>query len=484
MIIFGINDSSHDASISVVEDGRILFAAHSERYNREKNTYRICPEVLDEAFEFGVPDIVAYYERRPRKKLRKFLFGGVNGDYKNLYSKIHGDFARIREIQVPHHKSHAAAGYYTSTFKEATIVVIDAIGEFETSSVWSASGSEITKIRDIRYPVSFGLFYSAFTHLVGLRPGFEEYILMGMAAFGDRYRYLDTVDRMFPHFSWQPKSFHKGVSGWPDEIRDDQDKFDIAAAAQLVYERRLMEFMADVRSRSGTGNLVFMGGCALNCSANTKLYEIWDNVWIMPNPGDAGSSLGAALSLFREHVEWSGPYLGHNIEGEYPVDPLLDCLLRDKIAAVAVGRAEFGPRALGNRSLLADPRDPQIKDIVNRVKKREPFRPFAPIVMAEHARDWFAIQGESPYMQFAVKCKKPHLIPSVVHADGTSRVQTVNRTQHPGLYLLLEKWHQATGVPVLLNTSLNIKNQPLLNSREDALEWARLHPDVKIFSGN
>jgi carbamoyltransferase len=203
----------------------------------------------------------------------------------------------------------------------------------------------------------------------------------------------------------------------------------------------------------------------------------------MPNPGDAGSSLGAALSVHGSHVEWSGPYLGHEIKAPYPVDDLLGALLSKKIAGVAVGRAEFGPRALGNRSLFADPRDPGIKSIVNTVKKREEFRPFAPVVLAEHASEWFGIRGESPYMQFAVRCRKPDLIPSVVHVDGTSRVQTVSSRQHPGLYELLTKWHAATGVPVLLNTSLNIKNQPLINDIADAIDWQSQYPDVPIFYG-
>lgn len=481
MIIFGINDSSHDAALSVIEDGKIVFAAHSERYNKHKQTYEIDPELLDEAFDYGVPDIVAYFEKRPQKRLRKALFGGINGDYSNLYLKLHGDFRHMREIQVGHHKSHACAGYYTSPFDEATIVVIDAIGEFETATVWEGTAEKIEQKFKISYPISFGLFYSAFTNLVGLKPGIEEYILMGMAAYGDPDRFLDDVESLFPRYDWQPHSFHLGVPRWKHEISCDQDRFDIAAAVQEVYERRLLEFMRDVRSKSPTGNLVFMGGCALNCLANTKLYDIWDKVWIMPNPGDAGSSLGAALAVYGSHVDWDGPYLGHSIDGDYPVAEILHSLRERKIAAVANGRAEFGPRALGNRSLLADPRDPGIKNIVNAAKKREEFRPFAPVIMAEHVREWFAMSGESPYMQFAVQCKKPDIVPSVVHRDGTSRVQTVTKRQHPGLYQLLDLWRQDTGVPMLLNTSLNIKNQPLLNDQRDVNEWRIMYPDVPLF---
>ncbi len=192
----------------------------------------------------------------------------------------------------------------------------------------------------------------------------------------------------------------------------------------------------------------------------------------MPNPGDAGSSLGAAAALYGKHLNWQSPYLGYDLGGEYPVQKILDGIFEDGIVAVASGRAEYGPRALGNRSILADPTDPDIKNKVNLIKKRELFRPFAPVVMAEYASEWFDMNYESPYMQYAVKCLKPDLIPSVVHVDGTSRVQTVTKDQHPGLYTLLEKFYSVTGVPILLNTSLNIKGQPLLNDMND----------VKIFN--
>jgi carbamoyltransferase len=218
-----------------------------------------------------------------------------------------------------------------------------------------------------------------------------------------------------------------------------------------------------------------MGGCALNSSANTMLWKIYKDVWIMPNPGDAGSSLGSALALYGKHVKWDGPYLGYDLGNEYPVDKIFNGLMINKVVAVAAGRAEFGPRALGNRSILADPRDPNIKDKVNTIKQRELFRPFAPVVMAEHASEWFDMNFESPYMQYTVKCLKPELIPSVVHVDGTSRVQTVTKEQHPGLYAVLERFYNATGVPVLLNTSLNVKGQPLLNDEDDIKLWEQTY---------
>lgn len=482
-IIWGINDSSHDAALSVIIDGQIKFAAHSERYDKIKNSFSISPELIEDALEYGNPSSIAYFEKRMLKRLRRAVFGGINGEYKNLYKNKFVNLDSVRESQYGHHFSHAAAGYYTSSFKDATIVVIDAIGEFETATIWSASGNKISKKFSLKYPVSFGLFYSAFTHLLGLEPGKEEYILMGMAAFGDKNRFISNVDSYFPNFMYQPLSMHKGITDWGFEILSDQDRYDIAASVQSVYEKRLMEIMEFAQNISSSKNLVFMGGCALNCKANTLISNMWDDIWIMPNPGDAGSSLGAALAHLGRHVEWVGPYMGRNIPGSYPVAKIINELLDHGIVAVASGRAEFGPRALGNRSILADPRTHGNKDTVNKIKHREKFRPFAPVVMAEYASEWFEIDGESPYMQFAVKCKKPSLIPAVVHADGTSRVQTVTMDQHPGLYSVLKKWNQLSGVPILLNTSLNIKNQPLLNDERDAEIWAKANREIAILGG-
>jgi carbamoyltransferase len=255
----------------------------------------------------------------------------------------------------------------------------------------------------------------------------------------------------------------------------EQDKFDIAAAVQVVYEQRLNQFMRMAKSLTGKNNLVFMGGCALNSSANTLLWNIFDMIWIMPNPGDAGSSLGAAAALYGKHLEWKTPYLGYDLGGEYPVQQIVDGILKDGIVAVATGRAEYGPRALGNRSILADPRDALIKDKVNLIKQRELFRPFAPVVMEEFASKWFDMDFVSPYMQYTVKCLQPNKIPSVVHLNGTSRVQTVNKDQNRGLWRAINKFYLETGVPVLLNTSLNIKGKPLLNDENDIINWEKAY---------
>lgn len=480
MIILGINETSHDASVSLIEDGDILFAAHAERFSKQKNDWFTNDLLIDEALKYGKPNSIAYYENRWLKKIRIATRGGFGGDKPYYLSR--SDLKWIPREFFNHHHSHAAAGYYTSKFDNAVVVVLDAIGEFNTSTIWVGEGCNLKKVYNKNYPFSFGLFYSAFTQLVGLKPNEEEYIFMGMAAYGNWKRYYNKVNSYFESIKKQSYNFHKGITDWGEAV-DEQSKFDIAAAVQYVYTTRLIEFMRYAKKLTGKNNLVFMGGCALNCSANTRLWEIFDDIWIMPNPGDAGSSLGAAAASYGNHINWETPYLGYDIGGEYPVDKIFNALLSNKVVAVASGRAEYGPRALGNRSIFADPRDPNIKDKVNLIKKRELFRPFAPVVLEEEAHNWFDMEYTSPYMQYAPRCLRPDIIPSVVHKDGTSRVQTVNKNQHLGLYSLLKKWHAETGVPVLLNTSLNIKGQPLLNDHNDILLWEQAY-NTKIITGS
>jgi len=466
MIILGVNETSHDASVSLIKDGEILFAGHAERYSKQKNDWYINDSLIKDALQYGAPDHIAYYEKPLLKASRLALRGG-SGDWKPRF-----DIPGIPRKHFSHHYSHAAAGYYTSSFSDSVIVVLDAIGEYNTSTIWVGEGDKIRLKYKQNYPVSFGLFYSAFTKLIGLMPNQEEYIMMGMAAYGDWTKYYRKIDEYFPSYTKQKYNFHQGINDWGVKITE-QDRFDIAAAVQVVYEQRLNDFMHMAYSITGKKNLVFMGGCALNSSANTLLWNIFDMIWIMPNPGDAGSSLGAAAALYGKHLEWKDPYLGYDLGGKYPIQKIIEGILKDGIVAVASGRAEYGPRALGNRSILADPRDPLIKDKVNRIKQRELFRPFAPVVLADHAYKWFDMDFESPYMQYTVKCLQPDKIPSVVHEDGTSRVQTVTREQHPGLYRVINKFYLQTGVPILLNTSLNIKGQPLLNDENDILKWEK-----------
>jgi carbamoyltransferase len=274
--------------------------------------------------------------------------------------------------------------------------------------------------------------------------------------------------------------------GLPQKSFVGVDEFDMAAAAQDQVEQRVNAYAQYAKELTGSNNLVYMGGVALNCVANSMLTDIFKNIFIMPNPGDCGSSLGAAaLELHKEtgqKVDWKTPYLGYNIEGKYPIKKALKSLKEGELFGIANGRAEFGPRALGNRSLCADPRGSEVKDKMNVIKKRQKFRPFAPMILEEHVHDYFEMPGgisHAPYMQFVAKCKKPDECPAIIHEDGTSRVQTVRKDEHPDLHKLLTEFHKKTGCPMLLNTSLNIKGQPIVNDEEDAESFAK-HYGVKV----
>jgi carbamoyltransferase len=228
---------------------------------------------------------------------------------------------------------------------------------------------------------------------------------------------------------------------------------------------------------------VYQGGVALNCLANRKLNRFFDDIWIMPNPGDAGSSLGAAALAHGGRINWTTTFLGYDIPGGYPVNDALEHLLNTRIVGVASGRAEFGPRALGNRSLLADPRGTEIKDKVNAIKRRQKFRPFAPVILAELADDYFDIKPgwhTHNYMQSVATCREPDLYPAICHVDGTSRVQTV-ANDGSGIRQLLETWYAQTGCPMLLNTSLNIRGEPIVNNRTDADRFENMY-GVKVIS--
>jgi carbamoyltransferase len=247
---------------------------------------------------------------------------------------------------------------------------------------------------------------------------------------------------------------------------------------QALYERKLLELV----EKCPKENLIIMGGCALNCVANSKIKD--KNIWIMPSPGDAGSALGAAALVHKKKLEWKHPYLGHNIDRAISAKDVVRELLKTKVCGVANGRAEFGPRALGNRTLTSDPRGPGVKDKMNEIKNRQKFRPFAPMIMEEDVHEFFTMPTnvqQSPYMQFVAKCNFPKDFPAIVHVDGTSRVQTVNKIQHPDLYELLASFKAETGCPMLVNTSLNIKGKPMVNDEQDAIDFSK-HYDVKVFT--
>ena len=484
MITWGISANSHDAALSVFSEDGLEFASHSERFSGVKNDPHLNDKLINYAKQWGEPDEVIWYERPFVKTLRQLRAGqGWNYNENNIksYLKGYGISAPIK--YTSHHHSHAAAGYYTSPFSDATVVCIDSIGEFETLTVWEGKGSKLKKKWSHSYPHSIGLWYSAMTQRVGLKPNEDEYILMGMAAYGDprrlwrdMYEMLDYVDGPDVVFK---KNFHRGCLDWRKDLHTEQDYFDIAAATQKTYEFMLEQILAWASKKTSSRNLVLMGGCALNCAANSLAYKYFDNVWIMPDPSDAGSAIGCVLAHRKEHMPMDHAYLGYNIEGEYPVEETIKSLLDTGLCAVASGRAEFGPRALGNRSLFADPRNVDSKRRVNDIKQRQQFRPFAPAVLSEHYTEQFEGHGNS-YMQFTARCRHPDLYPAIVHTDNTSRVQVVS-ADNSGIRKLLEAWYEATGCPMLLNTSLNIKGKPMVNDLTDAEKFSIMY-GVKVHS--
>lgn len=485
MITWGISANSHDAALAVFTDEGLEFASHAERFSGVKNDPHLNAELINYALKWGEPNEVIWYERPLVKTLRQLRAGqGFRFRENNIseYLRSYGIHVPIRYID--HHHSHAAAGYYTSPFTEACVICCDSIGEFDTLTIWQAKEKELKRIYRQRYPHSIGLWYSAMTQRIGLKPNEDEYILMGMAAYGDPNRLFGDILNDFIDYAAAgevrfKQNLHRGCKWWKPELTTEQDMFDIAAATQKVYEYILNEVLKYWNKKMPSRNLVLSGGCALNCSANSIAYKYFDNVHIMANPGDAGSAVGCVLAHRKEHMPMPHMYTGYNIEGDYPVEEALQELLTTGICGVANGRAEFGPRAFGHRSLLADPRGADIKDRVNEIKRRQKFRPFAPAVLEEHASAYF--DGPvGPFMQYTATCTDPGL-PAIIHGDGTSRVQTVSATQSVGFRKLLERWYEETGCPILLNTSLNIKGKPIVNTVEDAQAFEQ-HYGVKVFT--
>jgi carbamoyltransferase len=449
--------------MAVTDGAEILWAAHSERYSKIKNDQYLNWEIVKEAMAYGPFDKVVYYEKPWLKKWRQLKAG----QYKHAFDPRELPSIYLRKFNIKitdyaqHHHSHMAGGYYTAPFDDANILTVDSIGELETMTLWDNE----KLIGRQNYPISLGLLYSAVTQRIGLKPNEEEYITMGMAAYG-KPKYASFMKE-----HWLKRNNHRGVP--KDDIKLATD-YDLAASVQKVYEDELKKIVVKHCKKI---NLVLSGGCALNCVANSNLKR---NIWIMPNPGDSGSALGCIPAITKQRLNWKGPFLGTNIEGEYPIDSIIKELKENKMVGVANGRAEFGPRALGNRSLLADPRGDDVKDMVNVIKRRQKFRPFAPAILQEDVHDYFDMPQEtSPYMQFVGKCKFPKEFPAIIHADGTSRVQTVTKEDNEGFYNLLKEWKRQTGCPILLNTSLNIKGKPMVNDRKDGNDFERKY-NVKV----
>ena len=459
-LIKGISEGFHDASVSLVSvpddtscNATVIWAKHDERITRKKND-KTNPKIMRD-----VPaDVSVFHEDVPLKNRRRAKFG---------QSPVSTTIFDSCDYHLKHHESHAAGAYYTSPFdKDVVCLVIDAIGEWDTISIWTVDpiSKRLKKVYEKLYPTSLGLFYSAITKRIGLKPNEDEYITMGMAAYGE-----PSVDMKYCFNDWA--NWHKGFA--LEDFKGSSPE-DIAASAQLHIEHEVSKY---VGLAAGWGkNLCYAGGVALNCVANSKiLHQHFDNVWIYPNPGDAGSSLGAALGYAKRKCDFN-IFCGTDIDAYPNPRVIAEHIVKNKIAGVANGKAEFGPRALGNRSLLGDVRY-DIKSTVNRIKRRQNFRPFAPAILSEFSTDYFDGQMNE-YMQYTAQAK--HDYSSVTHVDGSARVQLVKPDSTSILRPILEEYYEKTGVPMLLNTSLNIKGQPIVDTWKDALDFQKMY-GVKVF---
>ena len=560
MLVLGLQNM-RDAAAAVVRDGRVAAAAEEERFVRIKHvaalpvrSIRACLKEIGAGW--ADVDAVAvpwkYWEisRRVRlalgAMLRSRTLCGVKARrsaqrvhewvelaWLSRYLRDELGPLRRRPVFIDHHLCHAASSFLLSPYERAAILVVDGASESNTTLMALGEESRIRPLRRLPLPHSLGQFYGAITAFLGLCPDHDEYIVMGLAAYGDP-RYAEPLRRQILRTTEDGGfilnagllDFHLacegifvpefvrtfGVSRRPDEEFTQRHR-DIAASAQLVVEETLLHLARALKRDTGADRLCLAGGVAFNCLANSRLRRELEyrDVFVQPAAGDAGAALGAALWLtarrggLREREVMHSVYLGPGYSEEacrkaiendglaferLPEDRLCDQvaanLAKGQLVFWFQGRMEWGPRALGNRSLLADPRREDMRELINaKVKLRQPFRPFAPSVLEERAGEFFETMGPSPFMLFTVPTKPAAkgLIPAVTHVDGTARIHTVDRGSNPKFRKLLEAFDRLTGVPVLLNTSFNV-NEPIVCTPEDAIACFRRTEGDWLVLGN
>ncbi|MDA1131876.1 MAG: carbamoyltransferase [Proteobacteria bacterium] len=572
MRILGISAFYHDSAAALVEDGRIIAAAQEERFSRRKHDPRFPRHAIEYclgAAGVGLADVdhVAFYDKpfiKFERLIETYVAFAPRGFRSfsmaipvwlkeklfqrtllrnELKSHAPGFDWDERLLFAEHHQSHAASAFFPSPFDEAAVLTMDGVGEWATTSAAIGRGTSLAMTKEIHFPHSLGLLYSAFTYYTGFKVNSGEYKVMGLAPYGQpRFR-----DRILEHlidlkgdgsFRLDLKYFDyctglrmtnarfddlfEGPPRRPEDPITARD-MDLAASIQAVTEEVVLRLVRGLATETGLSNLCLAGGVALNCVANGKVLRdgAFENIWVQPAAGDAGGALGAALAAWYQTGEalrtaahgldaMQGSYLGP----EYAQDEIEqrlrdtgavfevldeDDLLRETAAALEAGNAvgwfqgrmEFGPRALGGRSILGDARSPEMQRSLNlKVKYRESFRPFAPAVLAEHAGEWFDVDRPSPYMLIVADVAARHRhapspgaskkfgieqlnetrsdIPAVTHVDYSARVQTVHRETNPRFHALLTAFHERTGCPVLVNTSFNVRGEPIVCTPEDA----------------
>jgi len=471
--------------------------------------------LLDNYIAVAPRGLISFLDTIP-KWLHKRLW--IKNEIKNALKGFKGEI-----IFPEHHVSHAAHTFYTSPFEESAILTVDGVGEWSTTSFGFAKNNSITLTNDIRWPHSLGLFYSAFTYFLGFQVNEGEYKLMGLASYG-KPKYCDTIlnnlidvkddgsihlNMKYFAFTYDKvmtnEKFSKlfGIEPRKRDEKTEQIHYDIGASAQKVLEDILLKMVNHVYAKTKIKNLCLGGGVALNGVANYRILKEgpFENVHVPPSPGDAGSAVGCAQYLYYIHhknpriieqdqskVILENVYLGPSYTNDeiksfldskaISYEKLEDADLLVKTAQLIAdgnivgwyqGKMEWGPRALGCRSILADPRKSEMKDILNeKIKHREAFRPFAPSILEEYVSDYFEIDRSSPYMLMVAPVKKPQEIPAVTHIDGTGRLQTVHKNANPMYYDLINEFYKITDVPVIINTSMNVMGEPIVNTPEQA----------------
>ena len=494
----GFSEYYHDAALSIInKDGTVEFASQAERFSKRKND-PIIPESLWEYVNDN--DHVSFYEDYALREKYRDTYRGLKG------RTLQRDISTHEEIPIgeslvydnfhEHHISHCATAFYTRPWKdkEDTVMVsIDGAGEYQTAVIYDHN---FNLIKEWHYPKSIGLVYTSATKTLGLRPLEDEYVVMGLSSYGtappEMVQWLidwweETPD-LAPEIGTSelmdnPKSksfvgFGKMLNKLIDFAKQYGDK-DFAAGIQKFAEYGIMQIMHIAKQHGN--KLVYSGGCAQNVVINSMIHELFEGqVHIAVAPTDSGSSLGTAAMTWaketgKDQLIWS-PYSGYNIDREVNVQEVVDHLLEHHVCGLANGKAEFGPRALGNRSLIADVRF-DVKDTVNTIKRRQKYRPFAPAILEEYAEEYFS-GPMNEYMQYTSIAKHPYT--SVTHVDGTARVQIVKKDCPSIFRKIIEEYHRRTGVPMLLNTSLNIRGRPMVNDEHDAELWEQKY-GVKVF---
>ena len=575
MYILGISAYYHDSAACIIKDGELIAAVQEERFTRikaysgfPKNSVLFC---LNQA-NITAKDLsyVAFYEKPFLKferlletylayapkgfrtfaasmplwiKDKLFQKSMIRKELTHLFGKDNNWNERL--LFSEHHLSHAASAFYPSPFREAAILTMDGVGEWTTTSIALGKDNDVSIIKEIHFPHSLGLLYSAFTYYTGFKVNSGEYKVMGLAPYGKPI-YVDLIKDHLIHIkddgSFQldmsyfdyctglkmtNKRFERLFGEPPREPESalTQRDMDLAASVQCVTEEIVLKLAKHIARETGQKYLCLGGGVALNCVANGALLreQIFDDIWIQPAPGDAGGAVGAALASYhamqdkprfipKDGDSMQGAFLGPSFnssdckkrltqEGatlqEYSTDKIIELTANALASGKAVGwmqgRMEFGPRALGGRSILADPRSPTIQKLLNlKVKYRESFRPFAPSVLREDLTDWFEIDHDSPYMSLVAEVSKSRLrpmgqqeknlfgidklnvprseIPAVTHVDYSARIQTVHKETNPIFHALISYFKEITGCPVLVNTSFNVRGEPIVCTPEDAFQ--------------